>query len=133
LSQQEQHIVFFDGVCNLCNSSVQLIIRNDKKARFKFASLQSKKARELLKHFGGIKEDSVLYLKDGILYRRSSAALRIAKELDDLWPLFFVFIIIPPFIRDAVYNWVAKNRYRWFGKMDNCMIPEEGLKERFID
>jgi predicted DCC family thiol-disulfide oxidoreductase YuxK len=132
LSQQEQHIVFFDGVCNLCNSSVQFIIRNDKKARIKFASLQSDKARELLKPFGNFNEDSVLYLKDEILYTHSSAALRIAKQLDGLWPLFFIFIIIPPFIRDGIYNWIAKNRYRWFGKLDQCMLPEEGLKDRFL-
>ncbi len=129
---KEQHIVFFDGVCNLCNTSVQLIIRNDTKARFKFAPLQSKIARELLKPFGNIHSDSVLYLKNGILYESSSAALQIARKMDGLWPLLFVFIIVPPFIRDALYRWIAKNRYRWFGKKDQCMIPEEGIQNRFI-
>lgn len=112
---------------------MQLIIRNDKKARFKFAPLQSDKARELLKPFDSLNEDSVLYLKEGILYKRSSAALRIAKNMDGIWPLFYIFILIPPFIRDAIYNWIAKNRYRWFGKKDTCMVPEEGLKERFLE
>lgn len=133
MSNKEQHIVFFDGVCNLCNSSLQFIIRNDRKALFKFASLQSDKACELLKPFGELNEDSVLYLKNGILYKRSSAALRIARQLDGLWPLLYIFIIIPPFIRNAIYKWIAKNRYQWFGKMEECMVPEEGLKERFLE
>lgn len=132
MSKTEQHIVFFDGVCNLCNSSVRILIRNDKKARLKFAPLQSEDARELLKPFGNIHSDSVLYLKNGILYDKSSAALQISRKLDGLWPLLIVFIIIPPFIRDAIYKQIAKNRYRWFGKKDQCMIPEEGIQDRFI-
>jgi predicted DCC family thiol-disulfide oxidoreductase YuxK len=132
LSQQAQHIIIFDGVCNLCNSSVQFIIKRDKKARFKFLTLQSQKARELIKPFGIGKEDSVLYLREGVLYTRSSAALHIARGLDGLWPLLFGFIIVPAFLRDAIYDWIAKKRYRWFGKRDICMVPEEGFEDRFL-
>lgn len=111
---------------------MQFIIKRDKKAIFKFVSLQSKKARELLKPFGDINDNSVLYLKKDALYSRSSATLHIARKLDGFWPLFFGFIIVPPFLRDAVYNWIARNRYPWFGKRDVCMLPEEGDKDRFM-
>lgn len=132
MSENEQHIIFFDGVCNLCNSSVRFIIKRDKKAHFKFATLQSVKTHELLKPFGNIHEDSVLYLKNGTLYKNSTAALQIARKLDGLWPLLFVFIIVPTFLRDAVYSWIAKNRYRWFGKRQVCMIPDKELMGRFL-
>jgi len=132
LKEKEQHIIFFDGICNLCNSSVQFIIKRDKEARFKFITLQSEKARKLLKPFEDLQEDSVLYLKNGKLYKRSSAALQICRKLDGLWPVLSVLIIIPRCIRDTVYDWIAKNRYRWFGKRAVCMVPEEGMKDRFL-
>ena len=125
-------IVLFDGLCNLCNASVHFIIRNDPKSKFKFASLQSDFARKLLKDFPESDQDSVLYFEEGQLLERSSAALHIAKQLDGLWPVCYVFIIIPPFIRDGVYQWVAKNRYRWFGKRAECMVPNDELKARFV-
>lgn len=133
MKEKEQHIIFFDGVCNLCNSSVQFIIKRDKKARFKFITLQSEKARELLMPFENPEDDSVLYLKNGKLYKGSSAALQICRKLNGLWPVLFIFILIPAFIRDAVYNWIARNRYRWFGKLDECMVPTEALRDRFLD
>jgi len=86
----------------------------------------------MLNPFGTIKEDSVLYLENGTLYKRSTAALQIARKLDGLWPLLFGLIIFPPFLRDAAYNWIAHNRYSWFGKRDVCMRPEEGLRDRFL-
>lgn len=111
---------------------MQFIIKRDHKAQFKFAPLQSEPARKLLQLSKNKHSESVLYLKNDVLYERSTAALYIAKKLDGLWPLLFVFIIVPPFIRDAVYDWIAKNRYHWFGKKENCMVPEAGVKDRFL-
>lgn len=111
---------------------MQFIIKRDKKARFKFVTLQSEKAQKMLTSFGEIRADSVLYLKNGKLYKRSTAALQIARKLDGLWPLLFGFVIIPPFFRNAVYDWIARNRYGWFGKKAVCMIPEDAVKTRFL-
>src|SRR5690606_21875818 len=119
LSMDKQQVILFDGVCNLCNSAVDFTIQRDKKGRFKFASLQSDSAKELLESTGisvenAEKLDTILLLKDNILYEKSSAALRIAKQLNGLWPVMYGFIIIPPFIRDFIYDFIAKNRYKWF-------------------
>lgn len=126
-------IILFDGVCNLCNSSVQFIIKHDKAAYFNFASLQS--------DFGGqLKEtkqipdnvDSIILVENSKVYMQSSAILRIARNLDGVWKLAAAALIIPRPIRDMVYRYVAKNRYRWFGKQDQCMLPSPELKERFL-
>ncbi len=129
-----QHIVFFDGVCNLCNSAVQFIIRRDTKDRFRFASLQWDVAREVLgdrvpKHG---EYETIYYYENGKIYSRSDAVLRIARLLRFPWPLFYSFIIIPPFIRNFVYAVISRNRYKWFGKKDQCMIPSPGLKNKFL-
>lgn len=131
----KQPIILFDGVCNLCNSSVQFIIKRDKKVRFLFASLQSRYAKENLPaEFTDEKALQSIVLKDEKgLKTKSSAVLNISKNLTGLWPLLYVFIVIPKFIRDWIYDIVAKNRYRWFGKKDQCMIPSPELKSRFID
>jgi predicted DCC family thiol-disulfide oxidoreductase YuxK len=127
-------IILFDGHCNLCNASVQFVIRRDRRGRFKFAALQSEAGRALLKKAGGgeVTLDSVLLIADGKVYQRSAAALRIARRLDGCWPALFVFIIIPPPLRDCIYTWIARNRYRWFGRREECMVPTEELKGRFI-
>ena len=127
-------IVLFDGVCNLCNNSVQFIIRHDPNARFQFASLQSPQAQKLL---AGHRLEgylaSIVLVEDLEIYTASTAALRIARRLSGLWSLFYVFIIIPRPIRDWAYSIVARNRYRWFGRRDECMVPTPNLRERFLD
>lgn len=132
---EEKKIVLFDGVCNLCNRSVQFIIKRDHHKQFHFASLQGKTGQQLLAqfHLPADNLNSFILIENGTLYRKSSAALRIARKLGAAWPLLYGFIIVPAFIRDAVYSLIAKNRYKWFGKTESCMIPAPGLKERFLD
>ena len=128
-------IILFDGVCNLCNNSVQFIIKRDKKKQFRFASLQGKFGQEFLKknNLPADTFNSFILLEDEKIYTRSTGALRMLKHLGGGWSLFYAFIILPKFIRDGVYNWIARNRYKWFGKKDACMIPTPELKERFLD
>jgi len=131
---QEHDVLLFDGVCNLCNSSVNFIIDRDPKQHFRFAALQSDYGQEKLKELGFNQEsfDSLVLLSNGKVYRKSSAALRIAKKLNGLWPALYLFIIVPPFIRNAVYDLIGKNRYRWWGKRDSCRMPTPELKQRFV-
>lgn len=128
-------VVLFDGVCNLCNSSVNFIIDRDKKKRFSFASLQSEAADELLKNHDSIKSEaaSVILNEGGNLYTGSSAALRIGSMLGGTYSFLKAFLMIPRPIRDAGYKYIARNRYRWFGKSDTCRIPEPGLERRFLE
>jgi predicted DCC family thiol-disulfide oxidoreductase YuxK len=130
----DQPIVLFDGVCNLCNGAVQFIIRHDKKNIFMFASLQSEVGRKILEQYNFPLDElnSFILIENNKAYTRSTGALRVAKKLNGLWPLLYGFIIIPKFIRDSIYNWVAGNRYKWFGKKDDCMIPTPELKARFL-
>lgn len=127
-------VILFDGVCNLCNGSVLFIIKRDPRSQFYFAALQSDFGNKQLKNFGlpATELNSVLLIKGGTLYQKSNAALEIAKHLNGLWPVIYIFKIIPPFLRDGIYTWVARNRYRWFGKKDACMIPTPELKSRFL-
>lgn len=127
-------IIFFDGLCNLCNGAVQFTIQRDPKNIFKFASLQSSFAKETLApyHIEPEQGDSFVLLENGKVYQRSAAALRVAKKLNGLWPALYAFMIIPPFIRNAVYNYIAKNRYKWFGKQEHCWVPTPHLKSKFI-
>ncbi len=128
-------IVLFDGVCNLCNSSVQFIIKRDRKRKFRFASLQGKTGQSLLQQFNLPVNDlnSFILIEDNKAFRQSTAALRVAKDLSGGWKLLYGFIIVPKFIRDAVYNWIARNRYKWYGKREECMVPTAELRERFLD
>src|SRR5689334_15393647 len=128
-------IILFDGVCNLCNRAVQFIIRHDKKKQFLFASLQGHHGQEILKRFNlPVKQLNSFVLLDGDnIYTRSSGALRVLKRLGGGWPLLYAFIILPPFIRNALYDYIARNRYKWFGKKEECWIPTPELKERFLD
>jgi predicted DCC family thiol-disulfide oxidoreductase YuxK len=128
-------VILFDGVCNLCNSSVQFIIKRDPKSIFRFASIQSDAGRELLTTHG---EDpdalaSVILIREGKVYKRSAAALEIARRLSGAWPLFYAFRIFPSAFLDIFYNLIARNRYRWFGRQDECMIPDGNLSLRFLD
>ena len=131
--EEENPIIFFDGVCNLCNGAVNFIIDHDKRSQFKFAPLQSKTAEKYISSSVIENIDSILYWDRGQLHTKSSAALRIAKKLDGLWKIAYVFIIIPRFIRDFVYDHIAKNRYKWFGKRESCRMPTEDVKSRFLE
>lgn len=124
-------VIFYDGVCGLCDRSVQFIIKHDSKKTFRFAALQSDFAKQTLGEH--ISFDSFIYYENGKAFDRSTGALKMFRKLGETWSLLYVFIIIPPFIRNAVYNWVAKNRYKWFGKFDSCKIPTPEQRSRFID
>lgn len=127
-------IIFFDGVCNLCNWSVDFIIKRDPTKKFIFASLQSTLASEILDPLQfSVKELlTLVLLKDGRVYTRSNAALEICRNLSGLWPLCYGFKIVPLFLRDAVYRWISKNRYKWFGMRNQCRIPSQDEMERFL-
>lgn len=129
-----QPLLLFDGVCNLCNSSVQFVIKHDKQKQFTFASLQSDAAKEILLQFGEINLnlDSIILITDNTVYSKSSAILKISKLIGGFYSLTIIFYVIPKCIRDNMYNFVAKNRYRWYGKRESCMIPAKELKNRFL-
>ncbi|ADO55319.2 thiol-disulfide oxidoreductase DCC family protein [Paenibacillus polymyxa] len=132
----EHSIVLVDGVCHFCQGATRFIIKRDPKGIFHFGSLQSEVGQELLRA-GGLSTDqldTLVLLEDGTYYTRSTAALRIAKRLRFPYPLAYVFILIPRFVRNAAYNWVARNRYRWFGKdeEDQCQIPPPEIRKRFF-
>ncbi len=133
--QSQKSIILFDGVCNLCNNSVQFVIKHDERGKFKFAALQSETGQALLKQYGLPQTgfDSFVLVQSEKVYLKSTAALYVAKQLDGPVKSLFGFIIVPAFIRNAVYNLIAKNRYKWFGKKDHCMIPTPALKARFLN
>ncbi|TYA78669.1 thiol-disulfide oxidoreductase DCC family protein [Seonamhaeicola marinus] len=128
-------LILFDGVCNLCNSSVQYVIKHDRKDLFLFAPLQSSIGQELIKKYDldtKVIDSVLLYTPEkGIVYK-STAALAIAKHLGFPRNLLSVFYIIPAFIRNIVYDFIAKNRYKWYGQKEACMIPTPELKNRFL-
>lgn len=133
---EQRAIVLFDGVCNLCNGTVQFIIDRDPEGQFAFAPLQSRFARELLAAHGreaAIDPDTVLLVEDGVVYDRSTAALRIARRLRGPARLTYPLTIVPRGVRDAVYRVVARNRYRWFGKSEVCRVPTPEERGRFVD
>ncbi|MFI5196496.1 MAG: thiol-disulfide oxidoreductase DCC family protein [Chitinophagales bacterium] len=128
-------VLFFDGQCNLCNSSVQFIIRHDKKKLFLFVPLQSGPGREALqnvqKQDESVPASAILYY-NGKYFVRSAAALYVFKLLGGLWSLLFVGIIVPRFLRDKVYGIISRNRYKWFGKRNECMTPAPDQMDRFL-
>ncbi len=127
-------MVLFDGVCHLCQGSVRFIIKHDNKRLFQFAPLQGETAQRLLasKNKSDIKQ-SIILIEGVQVFTQSTAALRLARHLKFPINLLYVFIIVPKFIRDAVYQFISRNRYRWFGKDEQCMMPTPNLKERFLD
>tara|TARA_B100000497_G_C7692397_1_gene421445 strand:+ start:1706 stop:2107 length:402 start_codon:yes stop_codon:yes gene_type:complete len=127
-------VIVFDGVCNLCNWSVQWVLKYDKNASFSFASLQGEFGQNLLKQKSLDPKtfDSFLLLEGDQLYTLSTAALRVAKKMSFPFFLFYPFILVPKFIRDKIYEYVANNRYKWFGKIESCMIPDQEVQQRFI-
>jgi predicted DCC family thiol-disulfide oxidoreductase YuxK len=132
--QSGKSIILFDGICNFCNSSVNFIIDKDISDNFRFAPIQSDEGIFLIKRLeiDIIKNDSLILIEGNSFYLRSSAALRIAKKLKGLWRLTYIFIIIPPFIRDIAYNIIAKYRYKWFGKREACRIPTTEERAKFL-
>jgi predicted DCC family thiol-disulfide oxidoreductase YuxK len=128
-------VILFDGVCNLCNSSVQFVIKHDPKKQFRFASIQGDYGQQVLKRFH-LPPDSLnsfILLRDNQIYTHSTGALKVARQLSGAWPLLYIFILIPPFIRNAVYQLIANNRYKWFGKKETCAIPSPDLKALFYN
>ncbi len=132
---KDKKIVLFDGVCNLCNGLVQFILLRDPKGYFHFASLQSDFGQQKMVEFGldPKRLNTVILIESDNIYTHSDAPLRIARQLPGLWSLLYIFVVIPKFIRDPIYNWVARNRYLWFGKRESCMLPRPEWKERFLE
>jgi predicted DCC family thiol-disulfide oxidoreductase YuxK len=137
MTEKNTDIILFDGVCNFCNASINFVIRHDKKNIFKFASLQSEIAKTLIPSSALEGEDahlnSIVYLENGRLYTKSTAVLRILKKLGGFYSLAYAFIVVPPFIRNFVYDSIARNRYKWFGKRENCMVPTAEVRAKFLD
>lgn len=135
MTPKEGKVILFDGICNFCNSSVNFIIDKDSRDVFRFASLQSGYGQDCLKNFN-LPTDSfstLILISENEYYTRSSAALRIAKELSFPYNLSFAFIVVPPFIRNFFYDIVARNRYKWFGKKEVCRIPSKDERAKFIE
>jgi predicted DCC family thiol-disulfide oxidoreductase YuxK len=130
----EQNILLFDGECILCNGFVRFLLARDKQAKFRFAALQSAIGQKLLleQHLSTTDMNSVVLIQNNKHYLKSKAALMVLKEFGGVWKLFIVFLLVPRPIRDFLYDIVAKNRYRWFGKMDACVLPSEEEKGRFL-
>ncbi len=129
-----QPLLLFDGICNLCNSSVQFIISHDRQKKFTFASLQSDAAKEILLQFDTkyFNLDSIILIYNDKIYSKSAAIIRVGMLLGKGFSLSVIFYIIPRFIRDWMYDFIAKNRYKWFGKKESCMLPNKDLKNRFL-
>ena len=127
-------ILLFDGVCNLCNASVQWILKRDRKGVFRFAALQSDTGQQILHQHGLSSEhfDTVVLALGDRIFLRSDAPLEIVRRLGGLWGLLYFFKIFPRPLRDAIYNFVARNRYRWFGRREECMLPKPEWKDRFL-
>lgn len=126
-------IVFFDGVCNLCQGSVRYLIKHDKKGVLKFASLQGNYAKDFVNETEIQSMESILFFDGKMLYKKSTAVLKLSRLLGGWHQLLLLGYILPRFFRDWLYNIVAKNRYRWFGKKEQCMLPSKGFENRFLD
>jgi predicted DCC family thiol-disulfide oxidoreductase YuxK len=128
-------VILFDGLCNLCNRSVQFILQREKDDALRFASLQSATGQELLKKNGLPLTDinTFVFIENGRAYTRSTAALRVCRRLKGPWPLLYGFMIVPGFLRNGVYDLVARKRYKWFGKRQECMVPAPRWQARFLE
>jgi predicted DCC family thiol-disulfide oxidoreductase YuxK len=137
----ERAIILFDGVCNLCNGFVNFVMDRDPDEVFRFAALQSQAAKTRLQVHGVTFDSdaqntllqSVILIENDQVYRRSTAALRIARHLAPPWPLLYGLIAVPAPIRDAIYDWIAAHRYAWFGQRDQCRVPTPDVRDRFLD
>jgi predicted DCC family thiol-disulfide oxidoreductase YuxK len=135
MASSSKYIILFDGICNLCNSSVQFVLARDKKKQFVFGSLQGKAGQDYLQriHLPVNEFNSFILIEGDKVYTRSTGALRVLKHLGGGWSLLYGLIIIPGFIRDGIYKWIAGNRYKWFGKRDTCRVPTPEEKGQFLD
>jgi len=132
---QGRLLVLFDGVCVFCNASVNFLIDHDPRNRLCFAPLQSPLGRQLRQRFGLDVQtiDSLVLIENNRCYLRSTGALRIARQLSGLWPLASLLLCVPAPLRDAAYDVFARQRYRWFGRLDSCRMPTPALRQRFVD
>ena len=130
-----KNIILFDGFCNLCNGAVVFVLKRDKKGCCSFASLQSETGNELISQFGLLpnQNESFLFIENNNIYTKSTATLRVARKLSGLWPALYAFIVIPKFIRDSVYDFIARRRYKLFGKSETCAVPLPEWKGRFLE
>jgi predicted DCC family thiol-disulfide oxidoreductase YuxK len=126
-------VILFDGVCNFCDASVQFILERDPNETFHFASLQSEAGQELLKKYNVPKDmDSMILIENDKVYYKSAAALRISRHLKGAWKLLYALIIVPAPIRNVVYDLIARNRFKWFGQKESCMLPPPNVRKRFL-
>lgn len=130
--KHKEKVVFYDGVCALCNRSVQFILKNDHAGNFKFAPIQSEAARSKGVPYEGLTPYSIFYYEEGILLEKSDAVLRIALGLRSPWKFLAYFRYVPRTLRDAIYDWVAAHRYDWFGKYESCPMPTSEVRERWL-
>lgn len=134
MKQQEGLIVLFDGVCNLCTGVVKFSVKQDKKGKLRYASLQSEVAKTIMRKHN-LDENQLktfVFVDNDKIYTRSTAGLKLLSSFGGLWTLVYAFIIVPRPIRDAVYDFISRNRYRWFGKEESCMIPSPEIRARFL-
>ncbi|MEP1085739.1 DUF393 domain-containing protein [Algoriphagus sp.] len=127
-------IIFFDGVCNLCNASIDFVIQRDTNDKFLVGALQEDLSQKILSRYD-VREDyldSIVLVEQEKIYFKSTAALKIAKHLSGLWPVLYPLIFLPKFLRDPIYNWIGTNRYRWFGKKSTCRLPTPAEKAKFL-
>lgn len=127
-------IIFFDGVCNLCNASIDFVIQRDKDDKFLVGALQEDLSKKILGNFE-VREDyldSLVLVEKGEIYYKSTAALKVARHLSGFWPVLYPLIFLPKFLRDSIYNWIGSNRYRWFGKKNTCRLPSSAERAKFL-
>jgi predicted DCC family thiol-disulfide oxidoreductase YuxK len=134
MNTSDEPILLFDGVCHFCNHTVQFVIRHDKREKFRFAALQSSSGQKLLKKFDLPTNDfdSFVMITTNTFYTKSTAALQVCLVLGGLWRILYVLKVLPKPLRDGIYTILAKNRYKWFGKEESCMIPSPELRKRFL-
>ena len=133
---KDKKIILFDGVCNLCESAVQFVINNDKKDIFRFVSLQSDLGQETIKYLGidSEKMNSIILYQPGFAYyHKSEAVFEIAKELGGIFILIQIFSFLPTSLTDSIYDYIAKNRYNWYGKKESCLIPTKQIQSKFLE
>ena len=131
----ENPVILFDGVCNFCNGAINFVLKQDKTSVFRFAPLQSEAGRRLLQQYNLPTEEfeSFVLIDQGKVYKKSNAALRVMNKLPWYWKESQIFRLIPTIFRDAIYDFIARNRYKWFGKKDECMVPTPEMRSRFLD
>jgi len=127
----EKNIIFFDGVCGICNRTVDFLIQRDTNKRLYFSPLQGETASNILSSSMIEKMDTIVFYNKGVIYYKSGAVLRVLYTMGGIWKLAIVFLIVPPLIRNFIYDIVANNRYQWFGKKEACRIPTKEERERF--